>query len=380
MPQTKSEMQYEVLQTAEDKLKLSLSGRMDANSLGQLWTELIGLVKERNPQQLVIDAAGITYCDGAGVGFFLECMHWQQTKQGVCTVDNLRPEFQKLLDTFSSLGKTFHLEPRPVLDVKGIEFLGNSFLRITESLKDQIAFCGELAVHLLKAFKNPLKNLRWADIYLVIQRNGLEALPIVLLVNFLMGLIMAFQAAIPMRQFGADVYVADLVSLSILRVLGPLMTAIILAGRTGSAFAAELGTMKVNEEINALYTMGLNPVRFLVINRVLAVIILIPVLTLFADLAGLLGGAVVFKSFGYPMITYVKQVINAIRINDFLGGFVKSFVFGFLIAAVGCLRGIQTKTGASAVGQSATSAVVSGLVLIIVTEGTFAVIYYVLGI
>lgn len=182
-----------------------------------------------------------------------------------------------------------------------------------------------------------------------------------------------------MRRFGADIFVADLLGIAMLREMGPLITAIILAGRSGSAFAAELGTMKVREEIDALRTMGLEPVRFLVLPRVIAAVAMIPVLTVFANLFGLMGGAIVMRSLGYPLVTYVNQVLSAVTVGDLMGGLLKSFVYGIVVAAVGCLRGLETKTGASAVGQSTTSAVVSGIVLIAIVDGLFAVVFYALG-
>ncbi|MFW6255811.1 MAG: MlaE family ABC transporter permease, partial [Candidatus Sumerlaeota bacterium] len=200
------------------------------------------------------------------------------------------------------------------------------------------------------------------------------------LIGFLMGLIMSFQAAIPLRQFGADIFVADLIALSMLRELGPLMTAIILAGRTGSAFAAELGTMQINEEIDALKTMGLPPVRFLVVTRVTGATFVTPLLTLFANLAGLIGGAVVLLSLGFPLITYYRQAFGAVDLVDLTGGLAKSVVFGFLVSAIGCLRGLQTKSGATSVGHSTTRAVVSAIILIALADGVFAVVYYYLGI
>jgi phospholipid/cholesterol/gamma-HCH transport system permease protein len=163
------------------------------------------------------------------------------------------------------------------------------------------------------------------------------------------------------------------------RELGPLMAAILLTARSGSAFAAELGTMKVNEEIDALSTMGLEPVRFLVVPRVLAALLVVPVLTMVMSLAGLVGGAVVFTSFGYPLVTFVSRVLDAASVSDLAGGLVKSLFLGVIVAAVGCLRGIRTGTGAGAVGQSATSAVVSGIILIALAEGVFAVLFYVMG-
>jgi len=161
--------------------------------------------------------------------------------------------------------------------------------------------------------------------------------------------------------------------------MGPLITAIILAGRSGSAFAAELGTMKVREEIDALTTMGLEPVRFLVVPRVLAAVTMTPLLAMFANLFGLIGGAVVMRSLGFSLVTYVNQILSAVTVGDLLGGLFKSLVYGIVVAGIGCLRGLQTTTGASAVGQSTTSAVVSGIVLIAIVDGGFAVVFYALG-
>jgi phospholipid/cholesterol/gamma-HCH transport system permease protein len=158
------------------------------------------------------------------------------------------------------------------------------------------------------------------------------------------------------------------------------MTAIVLAGRSGSAFAAELGTMKVREELDALKTMGLEPVPFLVAPRVIAAVLMTPLLTIFADLVGLIGGAVVLLSLGFPLITFWNQIQLAVGHGDLLGGLAKSFVFGILVAAIGCLRGLQTQTGAAAVGESTTRAVVSGIILIVIADGVFSVIYYYLGI
>jgi phospholipid/cholesterol/gamma-HCH transport system permease protein len=165
-----------------------------------------------------------------------------------------------------------------------------------------------------------------------------------------------------------------------LRELGPLLTAILLAGRSGAAFAAEIGTMRVNQEVDALTTMGLDPVRFLVTPRIIAALLMTPLLTVFAGLVGLIGGAVTMTSFSIPFVTFLKQVDGAVSLDDFLAGFVKSFVFAVLVAGIGCLRGLQTRAGASAVGDSATRAVVSGIILLVVVDGVFALIYYLLDI
>jgi phospholipid/cholesterol/gamma-HCH transport system permease protein len=222
--------------------------------------------------------------------------------------------------------------------------------------------------------------VRWRDVWVVCEKAGVDALPIVALISFLLGLILAFQSAIPMKKFGAEIFVADLIGLSMVRELGALMTAILLAGRSGAAFAAELGTMRVNQEIDALTTMGLDPVRFLVTTRVIAAVLMTPLLVLFANLVGLMGGALTMQSFGIPFVTFVQEVEGIVSFQDFLAGWVKSFVFALLIAGIGCLRGLQTGAGASAVGDAATRAVVSGIVLIVVVDGVFAVVYFLLDI
>jgi len=208
--------------------------------------------------------------------------------------------------------------------------------------------------------------------------GGVNALPVIALIGLLLGLIFAFESAMSLRRFGADIFVANLIGLAMLREMGPLMTAIILTGRSGSAFAAEIGTMKVREEIDALTTMGLEPVRFLVLPRVLAAVVITPVLTVFAIAFGLFGGGVVMRSLGYPFVAYVNQMLTAVTVADLRNGLIKSLAYGIVVAAIGCLRGLQTTTGASAVGQSTTNAVVSGIVLIAIVDGIFALVYYAL--
>ena len=204
--------------------------------------------------------------------------------------------------------------------------------------------------------------------------------PIVSLISLLTGVIIAFESAQPLKMFGAQAYTADIIGIVMIREFAPIFTAIILAGRSGSAFAAEIGTMKVNEELNALTTMGLDPVRFLVVTRILAALLMVPLLSLFADLVGVLAGGLTMLSFNIPLVTYLKEVDGIVDLKDLMAGMVKTPVFALLIAGIGCLRGLQTETGASAVGISATRAVVSGIVLLVAVDGIFAVIYYILDI
>jgi phospholipid/cholesterol/gamma-HCH transport system permease protein len=338
----------------------------------------VDALEEASSKSVVIDTAGVDYCDGIGIGLLVE-LHLRQRKAGgQLEITGLRTEFQRLMDMFdpAEFEKPQIEKPHKT---KLPEEVGRATVTIWDNIRSQIAFLGELVVALVCAIRHP-HRIRWKDAFLIAETGGVNALPIIALISFLIGLIMAFQAAIPMRQFGAEIFVADLIALSTLRELGPLMTAIVMAGRTSSAFAAELGTMKVNEEIDAMSTMGLDPVRFLVVTRVIAILIMMPLLTIFANLLGIMGGSVVLLSLGYPLVTYIDRIILSASYVDLLGGLLKSLVFGLIVAGIGCSRGLQTKTGASAVGVSTTKAVVSGFILIIITDGIFSVVYFYLGI
>ena len=362
----------------QESLALKLVGRLDATTTGKAWEDALGLMEKEKPQRIVIEAEGMTYCDISGIGLLLELKRRQMRAGNEIEIRGLRPEFHELLTLFDP---TEFDEPDSKTDelFNVPEEVGQATTQVWEDIQALVEFVGEACVALFRVLLNP-RQVRWKDTFFVAESAGVNALPIIALISFLIGLIMAFQATIPMRQFGAEIFVANLIGLSMVRELGPLMTAIVLTGRSGSAFAAELGTMKVNEEIDALTTMGLDPVNFLVVPRMVASLFMTPVLTVFSNLMGVIGGAVVLLALGYPLVTYFNQLYDAVTIGDFLGGLVKSFIFGLLVAGVGCLRGLQTKIGATAVGESTTSAVVGGIVVIVVADGIFSVIYYYLGI
>jgi len=207
------------------------------------------------------------------------------------------------------------------------------------------------------------------------QRVGVDGLPIVALISFLMGLIMAFMSSVQLQQFGANIYVASLVGLAMTRELGPIITAIIVAGRSGSAFAAEIGTMKISEEVDALFTMGFNPVLFLVVPKLIAALVMVPILTLFSDLFAIIGGLLVgISMLDLTVNSYMAQTIKTLTLFDVFWGVLKSGVFAVLITWIGCLRGFQVRGGAASVGQATTSAVVSSIFLIILTDSIFSVI------
>ena len=365
-----------ITDTADGRRTLALTGRLDAATLPGLWDEARRAAADAPARPIVIDAAGVEYCDGAGAALFVDLL--RHPRQGTIEVANLNPAFAALLRQFDPKVLEHDLDPetarRPAVEEIGVAAYG-----IWRDIRVQIEFIGEMSAALAHAVRRPA-SVRWKDVWLICEHVGADALPIVALISFLLGMILAFQSAVPMKRFGAEIFVADLIGLSMLRELGPLMTAILLAGRSGAAVAAEIGTMRVTQEVDALTTMGLSPVRFLVTPRIKAAVLMTPLLTLFSDLVGLLGGALTMQSFSIPLVTFLKEVDSAVNLPDFLAGFVKSFVFAILVAGIGCLRGLQTKAGASAVGDAATRAVVSGIILLVVVDGLFAVAYFLLDI
>ncbi len=345
------------------------------NIIARVWNELLAQIKEIQ-NSCVIDASNITEINSFGIALIYKIKKELKERNLSLEIKNLKPEFETLLHHFSD----FELEEiKKVGEFTNVETFGKEFEQNLISLIHLIEYLGEIAISFFSLFTFP-KQIRWKEVIKISEITGAGALPIIALIGFLLGLITSFQSAIPMQRFGAEIFVANLVSLSLFRELGPLMTAIIMAGRSGSSFAAEIGTMKVNEELDALTTMGLNPVSFLILPRLLAAMFVSPLLTIFFNLFGLIGSAIVILSFGYPLVTFINQATKSVRFIDMFGGLFKSIVFGFLISMIGCLSGLQTKEGASAVGESTTRSVVAGIIVIAATDGIFAVIFYLLGI
>ncbi len=242
----------------------------------------------------------------------------------------------------------------------------------------QFAFIGETFACVFTALRHP-RQFRLGDSALAFQRAAYDGLPVSTGIGLLLGVILAFQCAAALKMFGVEVYVADMLALGLFRELGPLVTAIVLAGRSGSAFAAEIGTMKVDEELDALTTMGLPPVRFLVLPRVVAAMLAMPVLTIFAEIAGLIGGAVVLSMMNIPLVVSWNHFVSTTTLFMILFGLGKSVLFGLLVGVIGCSAGMRTRSTADGVGVAATAAVVGGIVWIAVTDGLLAVMCYVWG-
>lgn len=253
--------------------------------------------------------------------------------------------------------------------------VGQKAVETAREFHGSLAFLGETCVCALTALVHP-RQFRFGDAALAFQRAAFDGLPISTGIGFLLGVILAFQSASALRMFGVEVYVADLLAIGLFRELGPLVTAIILAGRSGSAFAAEIGTMKVDEELDALTTMGLPPVRFLVLPRVMATVLAMPILTAFAEIAGLLGGAIVLSFMNVPTTVFWRHVTETSTAFMISLGLAKGALFGLLVGFIGCAAGMRTKATADGVGVAATSAVVSGIVAIAIADGILAVLCY----
>ena len=257
---------------------------------------------------------------------------------------------------------------------------GEDVLKTLARVKSLLSFIGEITLSFGRFFRGKA-NYQRSDLWVTIQETGAEAFPIVSLIAFLVGAILAFVGVVQLLKFGAGIYVADLVAVGVVREMGAIMTGIIMAGRTGAAFAAQLGTMKVNEEIDALTTMGIDPIDYLVLPKLIALIIMLPLLSIYANFLGILGGAsVALVILDVSAYQYFVQTIYSISLIDFTGGLFKATVYGILVAIAGCRCGIECGNSAAAVGLATTSAVVSGIVAIVVSNAIMNVVYTVLGI
>ncbi len=362
-------------------MNLTLPETCSTESVATLWREIMPAVSGLGKgDALTLDADGVVRCDGAGEALIVE-LYRRSAQQGFAiTCQDARRIVSRTLGLFDV--RRFTEDPaaaNPIRNTHTREQLGQAVVKIFADVCEQMAFLGELTASGFSLLVRP-GRLRLHDTMLHFERAGIDALPITVLIGFLLGLILAFQSAAALRQFGVEVYVADLIAIGLFRELGPLITAIILAGRSGSAFAAEIGTMKVNEEIDALTTFGLPPVVFLALPRVIAATLVMPILSIFSVLAGLIGGVIVLGSVNVPAATYWQHVIAASSLNNIMLGLFKSAVFGLLVGLVGCAQGLQTGRTADAVGRAATAAVVGSLILITIFDGIFAVLFFLLGV
>jgi len=330
-------------------------------------------------RRLSFDAHALTTWDSGLLTFVREVVEQSTARQMVVDQRSLPAGVQRLLALAAAVPEQEEARRRGA-QLPWLDSIGTAVLAGWQGAWDILGFIGETVLAGLRLMTGKAR-FRRVDLVLFLRQCGAQALGIVTLISFLVGLILAFIGAVQLRKFGAQIYVADLVGLAVTREMGAIMTGVILAGRTGAAFAAQLGTMQVNEEIDALLTMGISPMEFLVLPRMLALMLMMPLLCVYADLVGILAGLLVSTTLlQMPLLEYLNETRRAVDLVDCGIGVCKSVVFGALVALAGCLRGMQSGRSAAAVGAAATSAVVTGIVAIITACGVFAFIFYYLGI
>lgn len=353
---------------------LKLPKSLIAENSDELWTRILKLGPTSQQQNLLVDASELQQIDETGLAFLYKVQH---TENIHVEIKGLSPDIQQL---YTALTQTFSpIEPAKESKFNWVETIGKNCTEQIQSLYSAIAFIGQCTVTTLSTIFQP-KKIRWGEIVDVSVESGNHAIGIVCLIGFLMGVIIAFETALVAKIFGAVIFVVNGIGVAMTRELGPLMTAILFAGRSGSAFAAQLGTQKVNEELNALTTFGLDPVRFLVVPRILSSTLVVPLLSVFGTIVGVIGGGLVMGVYDITLTQFIVQLINATSVTDVLFGLVKAAIFGLVISMIGCYCGLQTGAGAAAVGTSTTRAVVLSIVWIVIIDGIAAVLMNQLGI
>jgi phospholipid/cholesterol/gamma-HCH transport system permease protein len=368
------------LQRASDStLVVALSGPWHLQSDMPPASQLIGELDSRPPKRVSFDSRQLTNWDSGLVSFLAQVSELCRERGINQDREGLPAGLKRLVELAEAVPekKGARSEERRV---PLLQRIGDATLGYGTSVAEFLTFLGEVSVAFAKFVRGKARYRR-IDLLKVIQECGANAVGIVTLISFLVGVILAFMGAVQLSQFGASIYVADLVGIGMVREMGAMMTAIIMSGRTGAAFAAKLGTMKVTQEIDALTTMGISPMEFLVLPRVLALILMMPLLCLFADMVGILGGLFV----GVGMLdlspgAYMRETISTLTLVNLFGGLFKATFYGVLIALAGCLCGFRCGNSSSAVGDAATQAVVMSIVMVVVACGTFAVVFSVLGI
>jgi phospholipid/cholesterol/gamma-HCH transport system permease protein len=374
MPRTATRI--DITDNARGNVTISITGRMDLENMEQVSSEIMVLIDEIRPSRLSIDCARLEYLDHAGAAV----LRLIENKMVECsvpvTLEKLSHESQKILgliDRNDLVATPLKAESGPI---GFFEEMGTASMRVWRDFASLMTFLGELVVGMGRSFARP-SSIRWSEVFFYMKRAGVDGLPIVGLISLLVGLIIAFMSSFQLKPLGGNVFVASLVGVAVVKELGPLMTAIIVAGRSGSAFAAEIGTMVVNDEVNALTAMGFDTTQFIVIPKVMAAIVAVPLLTLYADLFGILGGLIIgVTGLDLTIYTYIQQTQKSMHLFDITAGLVKAAAFAVLIAGIGCHRGLQVKGGAEGVGSSTTSAVVTAIFLIVVADSAFAIILH----
>ncbi|MCO5169220.1 MAG: MlaE family lipid ABC transporter permease subunit [Planctomycetes bacterium] len=359
---------------------IALEGYLAFDRAGPLWEELHGRLglSDDAPRAATIDLSRVEGADGGVLALLIQLRDLAARRGAAVDLRAPNDRVKALLDLYAERMARPALHPPPCK--QGIlEQVGSFAIKVHEELVAVLEFIGHAARASLAGLTRP-RSVPWPDVARLLERVGADGLPIVVLISFLIGLIIAFQSAVQLKQFGAEMLVANAVGLSITRELGPLMTAIIVAGRSGASYAAELGTMRVSEEVDALRTLGLDPYRHLVVPRLVALVIAMPLLAVLSDAVGILGGFVVgVGQLGISPVAYIERTRQAVGLWDVGQGLIKSVVFGAAVGMIACERGLSTRGGAEGVGRSTTAAVVTSLFALVVLDAMFTIIFHLYG-
>ena len=356
--------------------ELALSGYWTARGIGAIEPQLDALSAPAK-SGMVIDGTRIDALDTAGAWILQKLLRRLRDEGIAVQVRGLRPECSKLLDVVGQQidDQTDNAAPPASAPLSRLEGLGHRAVIAFEQTFALLSFVGESAIALAGCIMHPAR-MRWRPILFNIRSAGFDALPIVGLLSFLLGIVVAYQSADQLRQFGANIFVVDLVGLSMLREFAPLITAIIIAGRSGSAYAAQIGTMTVTEEIDAMRTLGIAPLDVLVLPKILALLIALPLLTVFADVLGVFGGMIMARAqLGVGFGEFLDRFVKAVSITAYLIGILKAPVFAVIIAVTGCFQVFQTRGGADSVGRQTTRSVVQAIFLVIVADALFSIAF-----
>jgi phospholipid/cholesterol/gamma-HCH transport system permease protein len=360
--------------TAEgETIDVALAGSWQITARRPSWSELRG---SREPRQVRLRAGDVEKWDSSLLLFVFEVQQWCRVSGAYCDTAGLPEKIQAMLTELAASHETSVPFDR---SESFFTTVGLATQNVWTQGREISHFVGEVVLSVVRLVRSP-RRFRWRDCVEEMQSCGAMALPIVSLISFLVGVTLAYTGAIVLRQYGGDIYIADLIGLSMVREMGAVMTAVVVAGRTGAAFAATLGNMKANEEIDALETLGIPTVQFLVLPRLLALSVMMPLLALYANALGIFGGMVVARGLlTIPPAAYWVELLTIVDLSDISTGVLKAIAFGLIIGLAGCLRGLQAERNAMGVGRAATSAVVTALLMIVVADAIFAVAFNILG-
>jgi len=361
-------LMYEVNQ---HYLKLISAGEWALKSVCLIEKELRKIPCDK---KIVWDVSGVSEFDSAGVLLFIEYFERFQKETTIEIVgysDNQKEMYDLLTKNIQ--------ETKPPRKQGYLESLGKNTLEVYGDIKDFITFIGHLFYAMFHTFVKP-KDIRFKEMVYHIHKSGFNALIIIGLTSFLVGMVISYQGSVQLAKFGADIFIVDTVAISITRELGPMITAIVIAGRSGSAYTAEIGAMKITEEIDAMRTMGFDPYTFLVLPRVFALIIALPLLIFFSDIVGIFGGMVAsYMQLGISMTQFIERLYEVLEVKHYMLGMIKGPVFAFIIVAIGCFRGFQVSDNTESIGLHTTASVVNSIFLVIAFDALFSVLYTDLG-